>query len=247
MAALGDLNNDGKLDLIVAGNVAGTTIGGGTPNVYTLIGNGDGTFQAANSLALIGTDGIGATSIALADLNKDGNLDVVVGNPNDFTELLGSGNGDGTLNGGLLALGQQPATVAAGDLNKDGFPELFVGAPNLSGQGSSLTVFLNANAWTPAASTLASTTTTVVPTPNPSSVGQLVTLTATVASGTSGTISGTVSFFDGSMQIGSATVTLSAGSASIPQHLPSHIGEPLDQASLLSVQRRTRTLLRALL
>jgi hypothetical protein len=144
VAALGDLNNDRKLDLILGGNVAGTSIGAGTPNIYTLLGNGDGTFQAAATQPLAGADGIGATSIALADFNKDGALDVAVGNPNDFTEVL-LGNGDGTLTHTLLALGQQPGPIAAADLNGDGFPELFVG------QGSNLAVFLNANAWTPPA------------------------------------------------------------------------------------------------
>jgi FG-GAP-like repeat len=150
VAALGDLNGDSKLDLIVAGNVAGASIGAGTPYVYTLLGNGDGTFGAASTLALAGTDGVGATSIALADFNHDGALDVVVGNPLDLTEVL-LGNGDGTLTGTLLALGQRPGTVAAADLTGDGFPELFVG------QGNSLTVFLNANAWTlPATATAGS-------------------------------------------------------------------------------------------
>ena len=134
VAALGDLNNDGKLDLIVAGNVAGTSAGTGTPNVYTLLGNGDGTFQAANTLALAGQDGIGATSIALADFNKDGDLDVVVGNPNDLTEVL-FGNGDGTLIDTALALGQRPATVAAADLLGNGYPEILVGEAEYPGPG----------------------------------------------------------------------------------------------------------------
>jgi len=145
VAALGDLNADGVLDLVVAGEVIDPNSGAMTPNVYTLLGNGDGTFQASNTLALAGTDGIGATTIALADFNQDGALDVVVGNQLDYTELL-FGNRDGTLTGSLLALGQRPTVVAAADLNGDGFPELFVGA------GGTLTVFLNANAWTAPAS-----------------------------------------------------------------------------------------------
>jgi hypothetical protein len=83
VAALGDLNGDGKLDLILAGNVAGTSSGSGTPNVYTLLGNGDGTFQARVTLALAGG---GPTSIVLSDFNKDGCLDVAIGNATDFTE-----------------------------------------------------------------------------------------------------------------------------------------------------------------
>jgi hypothetical protein len=145
VVALGDLNKDGKPDLIVGGNVAGAQ-GTGTPNVYTLLGNGDGTFRAANTAALTGTDGIGATSISLADFNKDGHLDVVIGNATDFTEVL-LGNGDGTLDDLVMALGQQPLALAAVDLNGDGFPELLVGTVDTT-TGSNLSVFLNANAWT---------------------------------------------------------------------------------------------------
>ena len=145
VAALADLNGDGKLDLIVAGNIAGTSYGSGTNNVYTLLGKGDGTFQAANVTALGGQDGIGATSIALADFNKDGHLDVAIGNASDFTEVL-LGKGDGTLTNTILALGQQPLALAAVDLNGDGFPELLVGTIDVTGSGN-LAVFMNANAW----------------------------------------------------------------------------------------------------
>lgn len=145
VVALGDLNGDGKLDLIVAGNVAGASFGSGTPGVYTLLGKGDGTFQAANATALGGRDGIGATSIALADFDKDGHLDVAIGNASDVTEVL-LGKGDGTLTDTILTLGQRPLALAAVDLNGDGFPELLVGTVDVTGSGN-LTVFLNANAW----------------------------------------------------------------------------------------------------
>jgi hypothetical protein len=145
IVALGDLNGDGRLDLIVAGNVWNSSAGSGTPNVYTLLGNGDGTFQAPATLTLTGQDGIGATSIALADFNKDGHLDVAIGNSSDVTEVL-LGNGDGTLVDTVLTLGQQPLALAAVDLNGDGFPELLIGTLDVTGSGN-LTVFLNANAW----------------------------------------------------------------------------------------------------
>jgi hypothetical protein len=212
VAALGDLNNDGKLDLIVAGNVAGASAGASTPNVYTLLGNGDGTFQAANTLALSGQDGIGASSIALADFNKDGKLDVTVGNPNDLTEVL-LGNGDGTLVDSIPALGQRPATVAAADLLGNGYPELLVGESTTLGQWG-LAVFLNsATGWTAAATT---TTPTVTVTPSPSSIttaqSTMVTVTVSGAGGAA-TPTGSVTLTSGTYA--SAATTLASGSATI--------------------------------
>jgi hypothetical protein len=125
--------------LIAAGNIAGG-FGMGKPNVYAMLGNGDGTFQSAQVNPLAGTDGIGAQSIALADFNGDGVLDVAVGNPNDFTEVL-LGMGDGTFANSILALGQQPQTLGAVDLNGDGLPELLLGGPG------GLAVFQNAASW----------------------------------------------------------------------------------------------------
>jgi hypothetical protein len=111
-AALGDLDGDGKLDLIAAGTVISTN-GGFNPNLYWLKGNGDGTFQAALSEPLAGTDYFGATSLTLADFNGDGTPDIAVGNPNDFSEVILS-QGGGTFIHTLMALGQRPESMAAG-------------------------------------------------------------------------------------------------------------------------------------
>ncbi len=210
VAALGDLNNDGKLDLIVAGNVAGTSAGTGTPNVYTLQGNGDGTFRAANTLSLAGQDGIGATSILLADFNKSGNLGAVIGNPADYTEVL-IGNGDGTLTDTILALGQRPATVAAADLLGNGYPEILVGEANTSGQGNSLTVFQNMpSAWTAATTTTPTVTVTSSPTSITTAQSTMVTVTV---SGGGATPTGSVTLTSGTYT--SAATTLASGSAVI--------------------------------
>ena len=211
VAGLVDLNNDGKLDLVVAGNVIGdgTTTPTSTANLYTLLGNGDGTFQTATTFALAGQDGIGATSLAFLDVNKDGNPDVLLGNPNDNTELL-VGNGDGTLIDTALALGQRPLAVSAADLNGDGLPELFVG--QTSSVGGNLAVFINTNDWV--ALSGASTQTTVASSQNPSAVGQEVTFTATVTSTSgTGTPTGSVMFLDNGTSIGSGT--LSSGQAAL--------------------------------
>ncbi len=211
VAALGDLNNDGKLDLIVAGTIPGTIAGLNTNNVYTFLGNGDGTFKAANTLALTGQDGIGATSIELADINNRGNLGVVIGNPADYTEVL-IGNGDGTLVDTALALGQRPATVAAADLLGNGYPEILVGETGATSSLGSLTVFQNMpSAWTTAATT---TTPTVTVTPSPTSIttAQSTMVTITV-SGDAATPTGSVTLTSGTYT--SAATALTSGSAVI--------------------------------
>lgn len=203
IAALGDLNGDGKLDLILGGNIAGGQ-DTSTPSAYTLLGNGDGTFKAASATALIGNYGIGTTAISLADFNHDGHLDVVVGDATAFTSVL-LGNGDGTLTPTMLTLGQQPLALAAADLNADGFPELLVGTSDTYGNAN-LSVFLNANAWAAAVTAPASTTalsssaTTIAP-------GQSLALTATVAATSGSTVpTGTVTFLDGSTVLGTGTL-----------------------------------------
>ena len=75
--AVGDLNEDGLLDVAVANY-------GASNNFGVLSGNGDGTFQQVISY---GSGGEGAVSIVLADVNGDAKLDILVvdqyGNGND--------------------------------------------------------------------------------------------------------------------------------------------------------------------
>lgn len=67
--ASGDFNSDGKLDLII------TTTGFMNTNSI-MLGNGDGTFQAQQTVSSLGSY-TGAQGVAAADFNADGLLDFV--------------------------------------------------------------------------------------------------------------------------------------------------------------------------
>src|SRR5271168_4469817 len=100
--AIKDVNRDGKPDVLVANQCAGYSNCGNGGGVGVLLGNGDGTFQAAVSYS---SGGI-ADSVAVADVNGDGKPDLLVGNycqldnscPNatSGTVAVLLGNGDGT-------------------------------------------------------------------------------------------------------------------------------------------------------
>ena len=93
--AVADLNGDGKLDLVVANYcVWGAACWAeyfGQGGVTVLLGNGNGTFQAAVSY---GAGGYEANPVAVAYVNGDGKLDLAVTDGNGVSVLLG--NGDGT-------------------------------------------------------------------------------------------------------------------------------------------------------
>src|SRR5437870_4893944 len=88
--AIADFNGDGKPDIAVANS--------GSGNVSILLGNGDGTFQAAVNFDA----GMASpSSVAVGDFNGDGKPDLAVFQPGSsanggldaFNILLGKGDG----------------------------------------------------------------------------------------------------------------------------------------------------------
>jgi len=110
--AVGDFNEDGRLDLVTATDAASV-----------LLGNGDGTFQPVLNYPA----GSNTATVAVGDFNGDGHLDLAVANNggNNVSVLLG--NGDGTFQSSLdYPVGNGPFTVVAGDFNGDGILDLAV-------------------------------------------------------------------------------------------------------------------------
>src|SRR6516225_109617 len=89
--AVGDFNGDGIPDLAVANR--GTDIFyHDDGSVSVLLGNGDGTFQAARNFAA----GLEPWSVAVGDFRHNGILDLAVANHGSNTVSVLLGNGDGT-------------------------------------------------------------------------------------------------------------------------------------------------------
>ncbi len=115
---IGDLNGDGKPDLATA-NYNSSLVG----TISVLLGNGDGTFGAANTNN--GTWPSGTPGVALADLNSDGKRDLVA--VNYATEGMVSvllGNGAGVFTRSDFVSGSTPYAVVIADMNVDGKPDL---------------------------------------------------------------------------------------------------------------------------
>jgi hypothetical protein len=87
------------------------------------LGNGDGTFQSAVFYATQL-----AYSLAVADFNNDGNLDIVLANQNlPSTVSVYLGNGDGTFKSPISSNTTQGSYfVAVGDFNGDKVPDIVV-------------------------------------------------------------------------------------------------------------------------
>ena len=119
----GDFNGDGKLDLGVAN--FGDPGAGNDGGVSILLGNGDGTFQAAANFAA----GKNPPAIAAGDFNGDNRLDLAVINSDGGTGNVGIllGNGNGTFQTPVdYPTGKGPIAVAVGDFNRDDKLDLVV-------------------------------------------------------------------------------------------------------------------------
>jgi Bacterial Ig-like domain (group 3)/FG-GAP-like repeat/FG-GAP repeat len=125
--AVADLNGDGHPDLVVAGSCQDNPCIG---HVSVLLANGDGSFQSPMTYSLLGIPGL---SVAVGDINGDGNPDLVVAGGWEFAVLLGNGNG--TFQPPEYSI---PATdwyateVSIADLNRDGKPDVVFSCTALS-------------------------------------------------------------------------------------------------------------------
>ena len=112
-----DLNNDGRLDLVVSGG----------RRVFVLTGRGDGRFDVSWS----GAAGENPVDLAIADLDTDGLADLAIANhETDYVTLL-----FGVAGGGFerrdhsqfrVDVSPHPHAVALQDIDSDGNPDLLV-------------------------------------------------------------------------------------------------------------------------
>jgi len=118
--AIGDLNGDGKLDIVAASRY-----------INVLFGNGDGTFQTAVALTA------SANQVAIADVNNDGQPDIVFG---DFTDGVGVFLNQGAGKFTSFILSSSPGiggNFALADINHDGRLDVILGATGVMfGEGN---------------------------------------------------------------------------------------------------------------
>jgi hypothetical protein len=134
--AAGDFNGDGNVDLAVLDN---DTNNGGESGGHLLVGDGKGSFRQTKQFVV----GPGPESLAVADFNHDGKLDLAVGDstnndgPGELAVL--HGNGDGTFDLRTVYAVAPPIPIVVGNFRKNGDPDLAGFSPG------GLTVYLNSH------------------------------------------------------------------------------------------------------
>jgi hypothetical protein len=117
--ALGDLNGDGRPDLVMTDS--------DVEQVVALVNRGDGTFGDGTAIPYLN----GAAALAIGDVDGDGKADLAAAIGASVCTYLG--NGDGTFGDGLSVAGSctpldgdnPPVGIALGDLNGDGRTDVF--------------------------------------------------------------------------------------------------------------------------
>ena len=146
--AMGDFNGDGKQDLVTANLSYAVDARRGLAYVWEndvriFLGNGDGTFQAAQAIVERGDP----VAVAVGDFNGDGIPDLALADAvgilftgNTVTILLGNGDGNFT-DPQHFVVGGNPVSLVVGDFNGDGHLDLAVADNTNPG---AVTILLNA-------------------------------------------------------------------------------------------------------
>ena len=114
---MADLNKDGHIDFV----------GGRFDNQISIVlGVGDGTFGAADIYYVSGNP----KDVEVADMDGDGNLDVIIAVMDIDQVWIYPGNGDGTLDDGnivAITTKENPSSIAIADIDKDLDLDMVVG------------------------------------------------------------------------------------------------------------------------
>jgi len=127
---VGDINRDGKPDIVATGN---------SNQLYVYLGNGDATFAPAQTTAL---PDIWYRSVLIADIDGDGKNDLMLGNCCGLTfGAFARGDGSGHFaTPAILPLVVSPTALLLADLDGNGRPDLLVHG---GGYSDDIRVFMN--------------------------------------------------------------------------------------------------------
>jgi uncharacterized protein (DUF2141 family) len=208
--AVVDVNHDGKPDLIEVDPGSGDPSSG---MLMVFLNSGDGTFSTPPTLFTSGC--VNPFSVAIADFNGDGNLDVVIGDFNggsghQVAVLLGDGHGAfGAPTLYINAADSGALDVSVGDFNGDGKLDIAMVNRQTRTFGVLMNTTVNADSTPPVITAPASITIEAT-----GAAGAAATFTATALDGVDGAVPVTATPPSGSVfPLGTTTVHLSAADA----------------------------------
>ncbi|MCS4193549.1 surface protein [Salinibacter ruber] len=133
--SIADVDGDGNEDLLIAGEDANDN-----PTATLYLGNGSGDFSEAG----VGLAGVFGGSTSVADVNGDGNKDLLItgydGSTRTATLYLGNGSG-GFSEAGVGLTGVQDGSTSVADVDGDGNPDVLI-TGEVSGSYPEATLYL---------------------------------------------------------------------------------------------------------